>query len=70
MKGVTRTLRIGLLGCGTVGRGLVERVDRDEGLIRQRSGVELRITKILVRDLEPVPARTSTLRIFILFDTI
>jgi homoserine dehydrogenase len=47
-----RRLKIGLLGCGTVGRGLVELVGRNESLIRQRSGVELRITKILVRDLD------------------
>jgi homoserine dehydrogenase len=47
-----RKLKIGLLGCGTVGRGLVELVGRNEALIRQRSGVELRITKILVRDLD------------------
>src|ERR1700719_1536738 len=49
---MTRKLKIGLLGCGTVGRGLVELVGRNEGLIRQRSGVELRITKILIRDLD------------------
>jgi len=49
---MNRKLKIGLLGCGTVGRGLVELVGRNEALIRQRSGVELRITKILVRDLE------------------
>jgi homoserine dehydrogenase len=47
-----RKLKIGLLGCGNVGRGLVELVGRNEALIRQRSGVELRITKILVRDLD------------------
>jgi len=47
-----RKLKIGLLGCGTVGRGLVELVGRNEALIRQRSGVELRINKILVRDLD------------------
>ena len=45
-------LKIGLLGCGTVGRGLVELVGKNEALIRQRSGVELQITKILVRDLD------------------
>jgi len=49
---MTRKLKIGLLGCGTVGRGLVELVGRNDALIRQRSGVELRIAKILVRDLE------------------
>jgi homoserine dehydrogenase len=47
-----RRMKIGLLGCGTVGRGLVELVGRSDALIRQRAGIELRITKILVRDLE------------------
>ena len=49
---MSRKLKIGLLGCGTVGRGLVELVGKNDGLIRQRSGVELQITKILVRDLD------------------
>lgn len=49
---MARKLKIGLLGCGTVGRGLVELVGRNDALVRQRSGVELRITKILVRDLD------------------
>jgi homoserine dehydrogenase len=47
-----RRLKIGLLGCGTVGRGLVELVDRNDALIQRRSGIDLRITKILVRDLD------------------
>ena len=47
-----RKLRIGLLGCGTVGRGLVELVTKNDALIRQRTGVALAITRILVRDLE------------------
>jgi homoserine dehydrogenase len=47
-----RKMKIGLLGCGTVGRGLVELVGRSDALIRQRAGIELRIMKILVRDLE------------------
>ena len=42
--------RIGLLGCGTVGRGFVELVGRERERIRARSGVELEIAKILVRD--------------------
>src|SRR3989442_14327279 len=45
-----RKLKIGLLGCGTVGGGLVELVSRNSALIRQRAGVDLNITKILVRD--------------------
>ena len=47
----TRQLKVGLLGCGTVGRGLVELVTRNQSLVRHRTGVELAITKILVRDL-------------------
>ena len=48
----TRKLKIGLLGCGTVGRGLVELVNRSSALIKQRTGAELTITSILVRDLQ------------------
>src|SRR2546423_12128125 len=44
--------RIGLLGCGTVGRGFVELVGRERERIRTRSGVELEIAKILVRDAD------------------
>lgn len=47
----TRKLKIGLLGCGTVGNGFVELLARNEALIRQRTGVALSISKILVRDL-------------------
>ena len=47
----TRKLKIGLLGCGNVGRGLVELVTENSSLIRQRTGAEISITKILVRDL-------------------
>jgi len=47
---VTRKLKVGLLGCGTVGSGLVELIGKNSSLIRQRAGVELSITKILVRD--------------------
>ena len=45
-----KQLSIGLLGCGTVGGGLVELVRRNRELLRERSGVELTIEKILVRD--------------------
>ena len=47
---VTRKLKIGLLGCGTVGSGLVELVHKNSSLIRDRAGVALTISKILVRD--------------------
>ena len=42
---------IGLLGCGTVGRGVVQLVERERDRIRERHGVELAIERILVRDL-------------------
>jgi len=41
---------IGLLGCGTVGRGFVELVERERARICARHGVDLHIKKILVRD--------------------
>src|SRR5581483_2998375 len=44
-------LRLGLLGCGTVGGGVVHLIDRERERIRERHGVELTIEKILVRDL-------------------
>lgn len=46
-----RKLKIGLLGCGNVGRGFVELIGKNNLMIRQRSGVELSISRILVRDL-------------------
>jgi homoserine dehydrogenase len=46
-----KTRTVALLGCGTVGRGVVELIERNRALIAERSGVELEISKILVRDL-------------------
>ncbi len=46
-----KTRTIALLGCGTVGCGLVELIRRNRSLIAERSGVDLEISKILVRDL-------------------
>ncbi len=46
-----RQVSIGLLGCGTVGRGLVQLIDRQRERVRAREGVDLRIARILVRDL-------------------
>ncbi len=47
-----RRVNIGLLGCGTVGRGFVELVSRERDRIRARDGIDLQIRKILVRDPE------------------
>ena len=47
-----KRLKIGLLGCGTVGGGFVELVRRERERIRARYAVDLEIVRILVRDLE------------------
>lgn len=46
-----REVTIGLLGCGTVGAGLVQLIDRERERIRTRGRIDLRIGQILVRDL-------------------
>ncbi|MCA1584903.1 MAG: homoserine dehydrogenase [Acidobacteria bacterium] len=45
-----RELRIGMVGCGTVGRGLLEMIDRQRGAVAERYGVRFRVSKIAVRD--------------------
>ncbi len=45
-----KRVRIGLLGCGTVGGGLVELVRRNRGVVADRTGVELEVRRVLVRD--------------------
>jgi homoserine dehydrogenase len=45
-----KRLRIGLLGCGTVGGGFVRLAAAERERIRTRHGVDLEITGILVRD--------------------
>jgi homoserine dehydrogenase len=45
-----RRVNVGLLGCGTVGRGFVELLGRERERIRSRHGVDVAIRRILVRD--------------------
>lgn len=45
-----RRVRIGLLGCGTVGGGFVRLVAQERERVRSRYGVELDVARILVRD--------------------
>jgi homoserine dehydrogenase len=46
-----REIRIGLVGCGTVGRGLLEMIDRQSGAIADRYGVKFRVSRLAVRDV-------------------
>ena len=46
-----RELRIGMVGCGTVGRGLLEMIERQRGAVADRYGVRFSVSRIAVRDL-------------------
>ncbi len=46
-----RELRIGMVGCGTVGGGLLEMIARQQGAVADRYGVTFRVTRIAVRDM-------------------
>ena len=47
-----REIRIGLVGCGTVGRGVLEMIDRQSEAVADRYGVKFRVSRIAVRDLK------------------
>jgi homoserine dehydrogenase len=68
-----RRVNIGLLGCGTVGRGFVDLLGRERERIRGRDGVDIAVRRILVRDVGKLrpginPALLSTSAIDILDD--
>jgi len=46
-----RELRIGMVGCGTVGRGLLEMIERQRSAVAERYHVNFTVSKIAVRDL-------------------
>jgi len=55
-----REIRIGMVGCGTVGSGLLEMIDRQSTAVADRYGVRFRVSKIAVRDLhKPRSARAA-----------
>lgn len=47
-----RLIKIGLLGCGTVGRGFIELLERNRHLISARANADVVVNRILVRDLD------------------
>ena len=51
-----REIRIGMVGCGTVGGGVLELLARQEAAMAERYGVRFRVTHLAVRD--PHKART------------
>jgi homoserine dehydrogenase len=60
-----RVIRIGLLGCGTVGGGVVTILDREADDITARTGAKLEVTRVAVRDATrdrglPLPADVYT----------
>ncbi len=60
-----RVIRIGMLGCGTVGGGIVQILHREADDITVRTGAKLEVTRIAVRDLSrsrglPVPDEVYT----------
>jgi homoserine dehydrogenase len=49
---MSRKVGIGLLGCGTVGGGLVALLGERRGQIRERHGIDLEFSRVLVRNAE------------------
>lgn len=45
-----RTIRVGLLGCGTVGGGVLRLIRHQREAIARRTGIRLEVTRVLVRD--------------------
>jgi homoserine dehydrogenase len=63
--GNSRTVRVGLLGCGHVGSALVRQIDAQGDEIEARTGVRLELTRVAVRNLArerdvPLPASVFT----------
>jgi homoserine dehydrogenase len=46
-----REIRIGLVGCGTVGRGVLEMIERQSAAVADRYRVKFRVSRIAVRDV-------------------
>lgn len=49
-------IKVGLIGCGTVGSGVVELLQNNEEIITQRTGKIIKLKKVLDKDLEKCQA--------------
>jgi len=47
-----REIRIGMIGCGVVGKGLLEMIHRQRAAVAERYGVSFQVVRIAVRDLD------------------
>lgn len=68
---MAKTVRIGLMGLGTVGSGLVSLIERNADVIERRSDVRLEIVRALVKDpnkRRPLPPEKVTLNPQAIFD--
>ncbi|MCX5741023.1 MAG: homoserine dehydrogenase [Proteobacteria bacterium] len=55
-----REIRIGLIGCGVVGSGVLELLERQEAAMAERYRVRFRVTRLAVRDASKArPARAA-----------
>ena len=45
-------MRLGLLGCGTVGGGVVQLLHANADYLAARVGAKLEVARVLVRDVE------------------
>jgi homoserine dehydrogenase len=46
-----REIKVGLVGCGTVGGGVLEMIERERAEVAERYGVRFSVSRIAVRDL-------------------
>ncbi len=46
-----REIRIGMIGCGTVGHGVLDLIDKQRTALAERYGVRFRVTHLAVRDV-------------------
>jgi homoserine dehydrogenase len=58
-----KKIKIGMLGCGTVGTGVIKTLIKNKNIISAKTGVELEISRVLVRDTSKerkLPTQTIT----------